>query len=178
MAPPRTKYAIPEGWVMQKKVEGDGTEVECFVCIATGQEFCTYNGMMRYVHYAIAREASIYSPDFSPPKKVASSKRGSNAPKKVGSSKRGSNSPKKVASSKQGSNVPKEVGSSKRGRNALKEVGSSKQGSNPSSNLKTNLKIDHKLSLKKKKPVISKPANLFLSPLSSLVYPLTSGDCL
>ncbi|KAB2602043.1 hypothetical protein D8674_003048 [Pyrus ussuriensis x Pyrus communis] len=156
MAPPRTKYAIPEGWVMQKKVEGDGTEVECFVCIATGQEFCTYNGMMRYVHYAIAREASIYSPDFSPPKKVASSKRGSNAPKKVGSSKRGSNAPKKVGSSKQGSNAPKE------------------QGSNPSSNLK----IDHKLSLKKKKPVISKPANLFLSPLSSLVYPLTSGDCL
>ncbi|KAM1007355.1 hypothetical protein ACFX2A_004021 [Malus domestica] len=116
---------------------------------------------MRYVHYAIAREASIYSPDFSPPKKVASSKRGSNAPKKVGSSK-------------EGSNAPKEVGSSKRGRNALKEVGSFKQGSNPSSNLK----IDHKLSLKKKKPVISKPANLFLSPLSSLVYPLTRGDCL
>ncbi|KAM2259029.1 hypothetical protein ACFX1S_004047 [Malus domestica] len=159
MAPPRTKYAIPEGWVMQKKVEGDGTEVECFVCIATGHEFCTYNGMMRYVHYA--REASIYSPDFSPPKKVASSKRGSNAPKKVGSSK-------------EGRKAPKEVRSSKRGRNALKEVGSFKQGSNPSSNLK----IDHKLSLKKKKPVISKPANLFLSPLSSLVYPLTRGDCL
>ncbi|KAM1044483.1 hypothetical protein ACFX13_036361 [Malus domestica] len=105
MAPPRS-YAIPKGWVMRKKVENDGTEVECFVCLATGLEFGTYNGMMRYVHFAIAREASIYSPDFSPPKKKASFKKG----KKKASSKWG----KKKASSKQGSNAQKDGGAKKK----------------------------------------------------------------
>lgn len=43
MAPPRTKYAIPEGWVMQKKVEGDGTEVEVLQILYPFHHLCKFS---------------------------------------------------------------------------------------------------------------------------------------
>ncbi|PPS05833.1 hypothetical protein GOBAR_AA14822 [Gossypium barbadense] len=53
---------IPEGWVLDTKFKEDGTEVKCYLCPATEQQFYTYEDLMRYVRYAKAAKVSIYSP--------------------------------------------------------------------------------------------------------------------
>ncbi|KAG8499854.1 hypothetical protein CXB51_006275 [Gossypium anomalum] len=55
---------IPEGWVLDTKFKEDGTEVKCYLCPATEQQFYTYEDLMRYVRYAKAAKVSIYSPYF------------------------------------------------------------------------------------------------------------------
>ncbi|XP_008235480.1 PREDICTED: uncharacterized protein LOC103334313 [Prunus mume] len=63
MASKNDSLEIPDGWVLNTRVEEDGTEVKGFLCPETGQEFSTYQDLMRYVRYAKAAQLSIYSPD-------------------------------------------------------------------------------------------------------------------
>ncbi|PQQ08040.1 uncharacterized protein Pyn_01349 [Prunus yedoensis var. nudiflora] len=81
MAPKNNPFEIPEGWVLDTRVKRDVTEIKGFFCPATGQEFYTYDALMRHISYAIPAQVSIHSPVFqaNKPQKEASSKAGMNS---------------------------------------------------------------------------------------------------
>ncbi|PQQ08039.1 uncharacterized protein Pyn_01348 [Prunus yedoensis var. nudiflora] len=83
MASKNDSLEIPEGWVLKTRVEENGTEVKGFLCPETGQEFSTYQDLMRYVRYAKAAQLSIYSPDsnFMKAKRIKAAKESSSGEK-------------------------------------------------------------------------------------------------
>ncbi|KAL5863562.1 hypothetical protein ACOSQ3_001076 [Xanthoceras sorbifolium] len=44
-------WPIPEGWKFETKTTKDGSQFSSYVCLATGEHFYTYEGMMRCVNY-------------------------------------------------------------------------------------------------------------------------------